>query len=242
MLDTIINAIPGRRRGSASDSRAGSLPLRPVGPAAGSFDVRSRLRHRQRASAARHDARWSHVRARSVHVGRPRAVVGARLLRRGGSRGQAGNLDEDNTASQYTDHFGWTIHRKRAWVAVMSGCHYDMIEIFTIRPGLSIGSPAAERDLRVWTWFLGYACEHWELAASSSTDDVHLLDGDLAVAACRIRDFGRAGGWSTSLIRRKALDDGPRRARCAAYFGFRAVSALCVPSPQPPAGRWVRRP
>ena len=151
------------------------------------------------------------------------------------------NLDEDNTASQYTDHFGWTIHRKRAWVAVMSGCHYDMID-FTIRPGLSIGSPAAERDLRVWTWFLGDACEHWELAASSSTDDVQLLDGDLVR---RLPNPGRRGERAAGLPRRSGgrhsttARVGPD---AAAYFGFRAVSAPCVPSPQPPAGRWVRRP
>lgn len=99
--------------------------------------------------------------------------------------GKPVNLDEDNTASQYTDHFGWTIHRKRAWVAVLRGCHYDMID-FTIRPGLPVGSPAAERDLRVWTRFLGDACERWELASAPPTDDVRLLDGDVVILACRI--------------------------------------------------------
>jgi len=33
--------------------------------------------------------------------------------------------DEDNAASLYRDDDGWTIHRKRAWMAVMSQTHYD---------------------------------------------------------------------------------------------------------------------
>ncbi len=105
--------------------------------------------------------------------------------------GKPVNLDEDNAASQYTDPFGWTIHRKRAWVAVLSGCHYDMID-FTIRPGLPLGSPDAERDLRVWTEFLGDACERWELASAPTTDDVRLLDGDVVMVACRIGGVDRS--------------------------------------------------
>jgi hypothetical protein len=120
--------------------------------------------------------------------------------------GKPVNLDEDNAASQYTDHFGWTIHRKRAWVAVMSGCHYDMID-FTIRPGLPVGSGAAERDLRAWTGFLGDACERWELASGSSTDDVRLLGGDVVVVASRI---GGVGG-SARLVYLADPTEGTRR-------------------------------
>jgi hypothetical protein len=121
--------------------------------------------------------------------------------------GKPVSLDEDNAATQYTDHFGWTIHRKRAWVAVMGGCHYDMID-FTIRPGLPVGSPSAERDLRVWTRFLGEACERWELAAASSTDDVGLLDGDVVVAACRI---GGVDGGSRLVYLADATESTRRR-------------------------------
>jgi cellulase (glycosyl hydrolase family 5) len=94
------------------------------------------------------------------------------------------NLDEDNTASQFTDHFGWTVHRKRAWVAVLSGCHYDMID-FTVRPGLPLGSPAAADDLRVWTEFLGVACERWSIAEGSPTDAVSLVDPGSVVLVAR---------------------------------------------------------
>jgi hypothetical protein len=90
------------------------------------------------------------------------------------------NLDEDNSASQYTDPFGWTIHRKRAWVTVLSGCHYDLID-FTIRPGLPRGSAAAEAGLRSWTGFLGAACERWDIAAGSAAEELLVHGSAVAV-------------------------------------------------------------
>jgi hypothetical protein len=51
-------------------------------------------------------------------------------------------LDEDNTASMYRDVTGWTIHRKRAWAALMNGCHYDYIAFPCGRRG---GTPASQR-------------------------------------------------------------------------------------------------
>ena len=48
--------------------------------------------------------------------------------------GGAVNLDEDNNASRFMDERGWTIHRQRAWIAILSGCHYDFID-FSILPG-----------------------------------------------------------------------------------------------------------
>ena len=101
------------------------------------------------------------------------------------------NLDEDNTASQFTESFGWTIHRKRAWVAVLSGCHYDLID-FTIRPGLPIGSPAATAGLRAWTRFLGEACSRWDLAGAVATRDVSLVDGDVVCIAAGLDSERRA--------------------------------------------------
>lgn len=95
------------------------------------------------------------------------------------------NLDEDNTASQYTEPFGWTIHRKRAWVAALSGCHYDLID-FTIRPGLPLGSPAAQADLRAWTSFLGAACERWAIAAGSAAEGSLVVDGSAVAVGRRV--------------------------------------------------------
>jgi Family of unknown function (DUF6298) len=58
-------------------------------------------------------------------------------------------LDEDNTASLYRDLDGWTIHRKRAWVAVLSGCHYDYID-FSILAGQESGTMASRQAIRAW--------------------------------------------------------------------------------------------
>ena len=59
------------------------------------------------------------------------------------------NLDEDNAASQYKDPCGWTIHRKRAWTALLCGAHYDVID-FSINNYLETGTPASQRGLRAW--------------------------------------------------------------------------------------------
>lgn len=101
--------------------------------------------------------------------------------------GKPVNLDEDNAASQYTEHFGWTIHRKRAWVAVMGGCHYDVID-FTIRPGLPAGSPAAAADLRRWTRFLGEACERWGIAAGRESADARVVEGEVICVGREVLD------------------------------------------------------
>jgi hypothetical protein len=58
-------------------------------------------------------------------------------------------LDEDNAASMYRDVTGWTIHRKRAWTALMSGCHYDYID-FSITVGNESGTSASQRGIRTW--------------------------------------------------------------------------------------------
>ena len=58
-------------------------------------------------------------------------------------------LDEDNTASMYRDETGWTIHRKRAWAALMNGCHYDYID-FSITVGSEAGTPASRQAIRSW--------------------------------------------------------------------------------------------
>lgn len=59
------------------------------------------------------------------------------------------NLDEDNAASQYKDNAGWTIHRKRAWTALLCGAHYDVID-FSIINYCECGTPDSQRNLRSW--------------------------------------------------------------------------------------------
>lgn len=58
-------------------------------------------------------------------------------------------LDEDNTASMYRDLTGWTIHRKRAWTALLNGCHYDYID-FSITVGSEAGTTASHAGIRSW--------------------------------------------------------------------------------------------
>lgn len=59
------------------------------------------------------------------------------------------NQDEDNVASCYKDDDGWTIHRKRAWVTLLTGGHYDYID-FSIHPYLETGTPASKQKIRTW--------------------------------------------------------------------------------------------
>jgi hypothetical protein len=57
--------------------------------------------------------------------------------------------DEDNAASMYRDPIGWTIHRKRAWTALLSQCHYDYID-FSITVGSEAGTRQSNRMIRTW--------------------------------------------------------------------------------------------
>lgn len=57
--------------------------------------------------------------------------------------------DEDNAASLHLDDVGWTIDRKRAWTAILSGSHYDFID-FSIRAGIEAGTPESRRKVRSW--------------------------------------------------------------------------------------------
>jgi len=63
------------------------------------------------------------------------------------------NQDEDNIASQYKDYDGWTIHRKRAWVTLLTGGHYDYID-FSLHPHLETGTPASQSNIRSWMKYL----------------------------------------------------------------------------------------
>jgi hypothetical protein len=57
--------------------------------------------------------------------------------------------DEDNAASMFQDEAGWTIHRKRAWAALLGGSHYDVID-FSIQIGKETGTPQSSSHLRTW--------------------------------------------------------------------------------------------
>ena len=57
--------------------------------------------------------------------------------------------DEDNAASLYRDDTGWTIHRKRAWMAVMCGAHYDFID-FSLTVGSEAGTEESRAKVRTW--------------------------------------------------------------------------------------------
>jgi hypothetical protein len=57
--------------------------------------------------------------------------------------------DEDNAASLYCDESGWTLHRKRAWMAVLCGSHYDYID-FSIQVGHEEGTDESRLKIRHW--------------------------------------------------------------------------------------------
>jgi hypothetical protein len=73
------------------------------------------------------------------------------------------NLDEDNAASQYKDPTGWTIHRKRAWTALLCGAHYDVID-FSIINYCETGTPASQRGIRLWMKHLSETIHSIDLA------------------------------------------------------------------------------
>lgn len=58
-------------------------------------------------------------------------------------------LDEDNAASLYRDETGWTIHRKRAWIALLNQNHYDYID-FSITVGSPAGTLQSRQKIRAW--------------------------------------------------------------------------------------------
>jgi len=57
--------------------------------------------------------------------------------------------DEDNCASMYLDNVGWTIDRKRAWMAVICGAHYNYID-FSIIVGSEAGTRDSRKKIRTW--------------------------------------------------------------------------------------------
>ena len=92
-------------------------------------------------------------------------------------------LDEDNTASIYRDIAGWTIHRKRAWAALLSGCHYDYID-FSITVGSETGTRASQAGIRAWMQHLSAFVASYDLVhAHPQTDWISDAPRHLAVSA-----------------------------------------------------------
>jgi hypothetical protein len=79
-------------------------------------------------------------------------------------------LDEDNAASMYRDPVGWTIHRKRAWTALLNGSHYDYID-FSITVGSEAGTPASRRDIRSWMQHLSEFMASFDFIHSTPAND-----------------------------------------------------------------------
>jgi len=97
------------------------------------------------------------------------------------------NLDEDNCASQYKDLRGWTIHRKRAWMALLCGAHYDYID-FSINNYLETGTPDSQRYIRTWMRHLSEFVHALDLVRARPMPETvrqspeHTLEAVLAVA------------------------------------------------------------
>jgi hypothetical protein len=96
------------------------------------------------------------------------------------------NLDEDNAASQYKDAAGWTVHRKRAWTALLCGSHYDMID-FSIINYCETGTPDSQRHIRSWMKYLSEYIHSVDLIRAAPAIEVirqypqHTLPSVLAV-------------------------------------------------------------
>lgn len=100
-------------------------------------------------------------------------------------------LDEDNAASMYRDTTGWTIHRKRAWTALMNGCHYDYID-FSITVGSERGTPASRAEIRTWMQHLSEFMASLDFVhAAPDTSWLHAYPRNLVVSGLSIggRDF-----------------------------------------------------
>ena len=92
------------------------------------------------------------------------------------------SLDEDNTASMYRDLTGWTIHRKRAWTALLSGCHYDYID-FSITVGNESGTPASRAAIRTWIEHLSEFKDSFDFVHSKLDSDwMSAVPGHLVVS------------------------------------------------------------
>jgi predicted GH43/DUF377 family glycosyl hydrolase len=93
--------------------------------------------------------------------------------------------DEDNTASIYRDPMGWTIHRKRAWVTLLTGGHYDYID-FSITVGNEAGTRESSAGIRTWFKHLSSFIHSFDFVRSRPAEWIaakprHVVSAGLAV-------------------------------------------------------------
>lgn len=98
-------------------------------------------------------------------------------------QGKPLNQDEDNVASQYKDPEGWTIHRKRAWMTLMTGNHYDYID-FTILPLRETGTFESRSHIRTWMGHLSRFMHSLDLVRSKPLPGVVKSSLPASVDAC----------------------------------------------------------
>ena len=119
------------------------------------------------------------------------------------------NCDEDNAASRFKDYDGWTIHRKRAWTALMCGSHYDYID-FSIWPELETGTESSQCCIRTWMKHLSEFVHSVDLARARPLPGVlqrspeHVVastfgveDEDIAIYLADGRELDDAGAGET---------------------------------------------
>ena len=95
-------------------------------------------------------------------------------------------MDEDNAASLYRDDVGWTIHRKRAWVAIMTGNHYDYID-FSITVGSEAGTAESRGKIRGWMGHLSEFVHGFDfIGASPAPDWIEEKPGPSVVATLAV--------------------------------------------------------
>ena len=150
------------------------------------------------------------------------------------------NLDEDNAASQYKDPAGWTIHRKRAWTALLCGAHYDYID-FSIINYCEAGTPDSQRHIRAWMKHLSEYIHSVDLVSARPATHVvrehpdHTLPSVLAVEGedytiylpdCR--EWGESGAGET--IRGELVCDFPAGDyEAACYAPVTGLYSACSP-------------
>jgi len=93
--------------------------------------------------------------------------------------------EEDNAASLYWDKSGRTIHRKRAWMAVLCGSHYDYID-FSIQVGNEEGTEESRLNLQHWMRNLSQFIHSFDFINAQPVPDwieakpQHLIESTLA--------------------------------------------------------------
>jgi hypothetical protein len=94
--------------------------------------------------------------------------------------------DEDNAASLYLDDTGWTIDRKRAWMAVMCAAHYNFID-FSIQAHVEAGTEESKRKIRSWMKNLSGFIHDFDFIHASPAQDwilsapEHVVSAGLAI-------------------------------------------------------------